>query len=397
MSLAKRTLDSVDFADKRVFIRVDFNVPIKDGVIGDDTRIRAAVPTILAVLGAGGSVIAASHLGRPNGKVVEELRMGPIAQRLQLLLGSSIDVKWVHDVRGDLAKAAAADLEPGQVLVLENLRFEAGETANDPAMAADLAAMADVFVQDAFGTCHRAHASTAGLPGLLKPAIAGKLLQNEIDAFDMAFGKPKRPVIAVIGGAKVSDKIMVLENLLDKVDTVLIGGGMAYTFLAATGIGVGASLCEVEKFEVARAVLAKAAAKGVKLLLPMDHVIADRFAANANTQRVAGAIPAGWMGLDIGQKTTELYSAEISAAATVVWNGPMGVFELEPFSHGTSAIAKVLAATDNLSIVGGGDSVAAIKKNQVESRISHISTGGGAFLEMLEGKVLPGIAALDNK
>jgi phosphoglycerate kinase len=397
MSLAKRTLDSVDFAGKRVFIRVDFNVPIKDGVIGDDTRIRAAVPTILAVLGAGGSVIAASHLGRPNGKVVEELRMGPIAQRLQLLLGSSIDVKWVHDVRGDLAKAAAADLEPGQVLVLENLRFEAGETANDPAMAADLAAMADVFVQDAFGTCHRAHASTAGLPGLLKPAIAGKLLQNEIDAFDMAFGKPKRPVIAVIGGAKVSDKIMVLENLLDKVDTVLIGGGMAYTFLAATGIGVGASLCEVEKFEVARAVLAKAAAKGVKLLLPMDHVIADRFAADANTQRVTGAIPAGWMGLDIGQKTTELYSAEISAAATVVWNGPMGVFELEPFSHGTSAIAKVLAATDNLSIVGGGDSVAAIKKNQVESRISHISTGGGAFLEMLEGKVLPGIAALDNK
>ena len=397
MSLAKRTLDSVDFAGKRVFIRVDFNVPIKDGVIGDDTRIRAAVPTILAVLGAGGSVIAASHLGRPNGKVVEELRMGPIAQRLQLLLGSSIDVKWVHDVRGDLAKAAAADLEPGQVLVLENLRFEAGETANDPAMAADLAAMADVFVQDAFGTCHRAHASTAGLPGLLKPAIAGKLLQNEIDAFDMAFGKPKRPVIAVIGGAKVSDKIMVLENLLDKVDTVLIGGGMAYTFLAATGIGVGASLCEVEKFEVARAVLAKAAAKGVKLLLPMDLLLADRFAANANTQRVAGAIPAGWMGLDIGQKTTELYSAEISAAATVVWNGPMGVFELEPFSHGTSAIAKVLAATDNLSIVGGGDSVAAIKKNQVESRISHISTGGGAFLEMLEGKVLPGIAALDNK
>ncbi len=397
MSLAKHTLDSVDFAGKRAFIRVDFNVPLKDGVIGDDTRIRAAIPTIQTVLAAGGSVVAASHLGRPKGQVVEALRMDPVAERLQVLLGSTVEVKWVHDVRGDLAKTAAADLEPGQVLLLDNLRFESGETDNDPAMAADLASMADVFVQDAFGTCHRAHASTAGLPALLKPAVVGKLLQNEIDAFDMAFGKPKRPVVAVVGGAKVSDKIVVLESLLDKVDAVLIGGGMAYTFLAAGGVEIGSSLCEQDKFDVARSVVDKAAAKGVELLLPTDHLIADDFAADANTQVVEGALPDGWMGLDIGPDTIAAYSAKLRDAATVVWNGPMGVFELEPFSHGTSAIALVLAETENLSVVGGGDSVAAIKKNQVESRITHISTGGGAFLEMLEGKELPGISALDDK
>jgi phosphoglycerate kinase len=234
------------------------------------------------------------------------------------------------------------------------------------------------------------------LPAVLKPAVAGKLLQNEISAFDMAFGKPKRPVVAVVGGAKVSDKIVVLESLLDKVDTVLIGGGMAYTFLAAAGVSIGNSLCEEDKFDTARAVVEKASAKGVELLLPTDHIVADNFAADANTQIVEGALPDGWMGLDIGPKTIELYSAKLREAATVVWNGPMGVFELEPFSHGTSAIALVLAETDNLSVVGGGDSVAAIKKNKVESRITHISTGGGAFLEMLEGKELPGIAALGD-
>ncbi|MCP4092884.1 MAG: phosphoglycerate kinase [Planctomycetes bacterium] len=397
MSLAKQTLDSIDFAGKRAFVRVDFNVPLKDGVIGDDTRIRAAVPTILAILASGGSVIAASHLGRPKGKIVEDLHMDPVAERLQTLLGSNIEVKWIHDVRGDLAKTAAAQLEPGQVLVLDNLRFEEGETSNDSSMAADLASMADVFVQDAFGTCHRAHASTAGLPSTLKPAVAGKLLQNEIEAFDMAFGSPKRPVVAVVGGAKVSDKIVVLESLLDKVDTVLVGGGMAYTFLAAAGIGIGNSLCEEDKFDVARSIVEKAAAKGVELLLPTDHLVADNFAADANTQIIEGALPDGWMGLDIGPETTQTYSDKLRGAATVVWNGPMGVFELEPFSHGTSAIALVLAETDNLSVVGGGDSVAAIKKNQVESRITHISTGGGAFLEMLEGKELPGIAALDGR
>lgn len=396
MTLAKRTLEGLDLTGKKVFVRVDFNVPLKDGVIGDDTRIRAAIPTLQAILTAGGSVIAASHLGRPKGQVVEDLRMAPVARHLQALLGNNVEVKWVEDVRGELAKQAAADLAPGQVLVLENLRFEPGETDNDDSMAEDLASMADAFVQDAFGTCHRAHASTAGLPSRLKPAVAGKLLQREIDAFDMAFGSPKRPVVAVVGGAKVSDKIVVLESLLDKVDAVLIGGGMAYTFLAAQGHAIGGSLCEEDRFEVARRILKDAAAKGVDLHLPVDHLVADAFAADADTQVVEGALPEGWMGLDIGPKTTEHYSAILKDAATVVWNGPMGVFEMEAFSHGTSAIALVLAESENLSVVGGGDSVAAIKKNQVASRITHISTGGGAFLEMLEGKQLPGIAALDE-
>jgi len=395
MSLAKKTLDSLDLAGKRAFVRVDFNVPLDDGVITDDTRIRAALPTLQAILTAGGSAVVASHLGRPKGQVVEDLRMAPVAVHLQALLGSQVTVKTVPTVRGAMVQEAAADLQPGEVLLLENMRFEAGETANEDALAEELAGLADVFVQDAFGTCHRAHASTAGVPSRLKPAVAGRLLQKEIEAFDMAFGSPKRPVVAVVGGAKVSDKIVVLESLLDKVDTVLVGGGMAYTFLAAEGVGIGSSLCEEDRFDTARAIVQKAKEKGVELLLPVDHLLADAFAADANTQVVEGELPDGWMGLDVGPKTVELYSDKLKNAATVVWNGPMGVFEMEAFSHGTSAIAKVLAEADNLSVVGGGDSVAAIKKNQVEDRITHISTGGGAFLEMLEGKELPGIAALD--
>ena len=395
MSLAKKTLDSLDLAGKRAFVRVDFNVPLDDGVITDDTRIRAALPTLQAILTAGGSAVVASHLGRPKGQVVEDLRMAPVAVHLQALLGSQVTVKTVPTVRGAMVQEAAADLQPGEVLLLENMRFEAGETANEDALAEELAGLADVFVQDAFGTCHREHASTAGVPSRLKPAVAGRLLQKEIEAFDMAFGSPKRPVVAVVGGAKVSDKIVVLESLLDKVDTVLVGGGMAYTFLAAEGVGIGSSLCEEDRFDTARAIVQKAKEKGVELLLPVDHLLADAFAADANTQVVEGELPDGWMGLDVGPKTVELYSDKLKNAATVVWNGPMGVFEMEAFSHGTSAIAKVLAEADNLSVVGGGDSVAAIKKNQVEDRITHISTGGGAFLEMLEGKELPGIAALD--
>lgn len=396
MSMAKKTLNDLDLAGKRAFVRVDFNVPLKDGVIGDDTRIRAALPTIQAILGAGGSVICASHLGRPKGQIVESLRMGPVAMRLQELLGPEVKVLAAPGVDCELSKGASRNLQPGHVLLLENLRFHPGETANDPMLAKCFSEMADVFVQDAFGTCHRAHASTAGAPALLKPAVAGKLLEKEIAAFDMAFGNPKRPVVAVVGGAKVSDKIVVLESLLDKVDTVLIGGGMAYTFLAAAGEAIGGSLCEEDRFDVARSIVDKAKAKGVKLLLPVDHLVADAFAADANTQVVEGALPDGWMGLDIGPKTIELYADELRQAATVVWNGPMGVFEMEAFSHGTSAIAKVLADSDCISVVGGGDSVAAIKKNQVEAQITHISTGGGAFLEMLEGKELPGIAALDS-
>lgn len=395
MSLARKSLDAVDCADRRAFVRVDFNVPLAAGVIGDDTRIRAALPTLRALLDGGGAVIAASHLGRPKGQVVEDLRMAPVAAHLQQLLGVEHQVLAAQAVRGADVRAQASALQPGQLLMLENLRFEAGETANDAALAAELAALADLFVQDAFGTCHRAHASTAGVPALLKPAVAGRLLQKEIAAFDAAFGQPARPVVAVIGGAKVSDKILVLERLIEKVDTILIGGGMAYTFLAAQGIGIGDSLCEADRLDTARAVLAAAAERGVELLLPLDHVCADRFAADAELRSVEGAIGAGWMGLDIGPATRALYTETLREAATVVWNGPMGVFEMEPFSHGTSAIARALAEGDCMSVVGGGDSVAAIHKNGVADAISHISTGGGAFLEMLEGKELPGIAALD--
>ncbi len=394
MSLAKKNLTAVDFAHKRAFVRVDFNVPTKDGVIGDDTRIRAALPTLQHILQAGGCAVVASHLGRPKGQVVEELRMQPVAEHLQKLL-PAVSVHAVAAIRGEEAEAAAKELKSGEVLLLENLRFDPGETKNDPQLAADLAKLADVFVQDAFGTCHRAHASTAGVPSLLKPAVAGCLLEKEIEAFRLAFETPKHPVVAVIGGAKVSDKIMVLESLLQKVDCVLIGGGMAYTFLAAQGIAIGSSLCENDKLEVAKAVMTTAQERGVEILLPVDHLVADAFAEDANTQVIAGDLPDGWMGLDIGSQTIDLYADKLRSASTVVWNGPMGVFEMEAFSQGTSAIAQVLATSSCLSVVGGGDSVAAIKKNQVESKISHISTGGGAFLEMLEGKILPGIAALD--
>lgn len=384
----------MDFAGKRAFVRVDFNVPLKNGVIGDDTRIRAALPTIQHILSAGGSVIAASHLGRPKGKVVEELRMAPVAAHLQELLGNEVEVKVASEVRGEGVSAMAQALQPGQVMVLENLRFEAGETENNEQLAADLADLADVFVQDAFGTCHRAHASTAGVPARLKPSLAGTLLQKEIEAFDMAFGAPKRPLVAVVGGAKVSDKILVLQRLIEKVDTILVGGGMAYTFLKAQGGNIGSSLCEEDRLETARQILDEAAAKGVDLLLPLDHVGADAFADDANTRIFEGDLEDGWMGLDIGPKSQQLFSDKLASAATVVWNGPMGVFEMEAFSQGTSKIALVLAESDCISVVGGGDSVAAIVKNGVQERISHISTGGGAFLEMLEGKELPGIAAL---
>ena len=395
MSLAKKTLRDIDPAGKKVFVRVDFNVPLKDGVVGDDTRIRAALPTLQDLLSRGAAVIAASHLGRPKGQVVESLRMAPVAARLQELLGDAVPVKTVTAVRGEAVREAAAALQPGELLVLENLRFEAGETENDPELAEELADLAELFVQDAFGTCHRAHASTAGVPERCKPAVAGLLLEKEIQAFDQAMGNPKQPLVAVIGGAKVSDKILVLETLLEKVDCLLIGGGMAYTFLKAQGHEIGSSLCEEDRLDTAREVLAEAVTRSVELMLPTDHVVADRFAEDAATQTVNGDIPEGWMGLDIGPETQAAYAARLADAGTVIWNGPMGVFELEPFSHGTSCVAQALAQSDAMSVVGGGDSVAAIKKNGVEAKIGHISTGGGAFLELLEGKELPGIAQLD--
>jgi len=387
-------LDDVGFAGKRALVRVDFNVPLADGVIGDDTRIQAALPTLQHILDEGGAVICASHLGRPGGEVVEELRMAPIAERLQELLGESVAVKTCPEVVGDTANAMVAELKSGEVLVLENLRFEAGETANDPALAKTLASYADVFVQDAFGTCHRAHASTTGVPAILKPAVAGRLVEKEVAAFEKALGNPVRPLVAIVGGAKVSDKIMLLENLLEKVDTILIGGGMAYTFLAALNQGIGRSLVEEDKIATAKAVVEKAKAKGIDILLPVDHLAAKDFDPNTDVKVVSGDVPEQRMGLDIGPVTREAYSAVVRNAGTVVWNGPMGVFEMDAFSHGTSELAKAVAESSCISVVGGGDSVAAIKRNEVQDQITHISTGGGAFLELLEGKELPGITAL---
>ncbi len=389
-----RTLSELDLSGKRAFVRVDFNVPMQDGAITDDTRIVAALPTLRAILNAGGSAVVASHRGRPKGEVVEELRMAPIAEHLQKLLGDKVIVKHVADIVGSSAQTAAANLNPGEVLVLENLRFEAGETSNDPELSKTLAAMADCFIQDAFGTCHRAHASTAGVPALMSETATGLLLQKEIDSFNQAFAKPRRPLVAIIGGAKVSDKIIVLENLLEKVDEVLIGGGMAYTFLRAQGIGVGNSLCEEDRISTAQTILEECDQRGIKLHLPSDHVCADNFAVDANKEVHSPMVPKGWMGLDIGPETQKRFAEVVAGARTVVWNGPMGVFEMEPFRAGTACIASAVAESDCMSVVGGGDSVAAVKLVGATEKVSHISTGGGAFLEMLEGKELPGIVAL---
>ena len=385
-----------DFDGKCAFIRVDFNVPMDGDVINDDTRIRAAIPTIKHVLESGGAVICASHLGRPKGRRVTSLSMAPIGKHLQSILGDQFTVLSVDSVCGPTALAAAEALEAGEVLLLENLRFEAGETTNDAMLAKKLASMADVFIQEAFGTCHRHHASTVGVPSLLKPALPGKLLEKEINAFQRIFKEPNGELLAIIGGAKVSDKIIVLENLIEKVNAIIIGGGMAYTFLRAQGEEIGDSLFESEYLNVAKKIINKAVKANVEIHLPVDHKVAKEFDNNSNAKIITGSIPEKYMGLDIGPETIKKYEALIAKAATVVWNGPMGVFEFDNFSHGTSAIAQTLANSQCISIVGGGDSVAAIKKNNVEKNISHISTGGGAFLEMLEGKDLPGIAVLNQ-
>ena len=395
MGSALLTLDHVECEGRRVFVRVDFNVPLDDGRVTDDTRIKAALPTLLALLEKGGSLVVASHLGRPGGEEKEDLRMAPVAEKLRELLGGMAEVVVAQDVAGRDSRSKAEALQPGQVLLLENLRFEPGEIENDPTFAAALAGLADLFVQDAFGACHRAHASTSGLPGLLKPAVAGRLLEKEIAAFASVFDSPAPPVVAVVGGAKVSDKIQVLESLLEKVDRLLIGGGMAYTFLASRGKPTGNSLVEEDHLETARVVTSKAEESGVESLLPCDHVAADRFAADADTREVED-VPDGWMGLDIGSATRTLYAEALADAGTVVWNGPMGVFEMEAFRGGTAAVARALADSDAVSVVGGGDSVAAVKGEGLEDRIHHLSTGGGAFLAMLEGRALPGIAALDT-
>jgi phosphoglycerate kinase len=395
--MAKVSIADLDLKGKRVLIRVDFNVPLNDKrEVTDDTRIRAALPTIRHAMGRGAKVILISHLGRPKGKVVPGLSLSPVAARLSQLLGQP--VRMAPDCIGDAVKAAAAALQPGQVLMLENCRFHAGDEKNDEAMSRALAELCDVFVNDAFGAAHRAHASTVGVTRFVQVSASGFLMAKELDYLGRALTNPARPFVAVLGGAKVSDKIGVLKNLVAKVDALLVGGGMAYTFLKAQGMEVGASLLEADKLEVAKEILNGARAKGVTFVLPMDHVIAEKAEATAVTRTAdSTAIPTGWMGLDIGPKARDAFGKLIRGAKTVVWNGPMGVFELAPFREGTFAVARAIAASGATSIVGGGDSVAAVTQAGVADKMSHISTGGGASLEFLEGIELPGVAALTDK
>lgn len=393
--MAKLTLKDLDLHNKRVLVRVDFNVPLEAGRVTDNTRIRAALPTIQYLIDHGARVILMSHLGRPKGKVKEELRLDPVARELEGLLGRP--VHKVNDCIGSEVEAAVAALKPGEVLLLENLRFYPEEEKNDPEFARKLASLADLYVNDAFGAAHRAHASTEGVAHYL-PAAAGFLLQKEIETLGKALADPERPFVAIIGGAKVSDKISVIRNLLTKVDTLIIGGGMANTFLRAKGYAMGRSLVEEDQVPLAQELMATAEQQGVKMLLPRDLVVAQEFKADAPHQVVAAsAVPDGWMALDIGPETAQDFANALTGARTVVWNGPMGVFEMEPFAHGTEAVARAVAAVDGMTIVGGGDSVAAVEKMGVAEKIGHISTGGGASLEFLEGKALPGVVALTEK
>ena len=422
MNYNKKTVADVAVTGKKVLLRCDFNVPQdkRTGEITSDKRIVAALPTIRYLRDNGAAVIACSHLGKPEPvfdkwvkkqtekgkdpaeltqaawkKSLAKLTMAPVAERLAELLGR--EVLFAHDVVGEDASAKAAALQPGQILLLENTRFEKGETKNDPELSKALASMADIFVNDAFGTAHRAHASTAGVADYL-PAVSGFLIEKELQVMGGALANPKRPLVAILGGSKVSSKIGVINNLLEIADTIIIGGGMAYTFCAAQGGKIGDSLLESEWMDYANQMLQKAADKGVKLLLPVDTVIADRFAPDADTAVVeAGKIPDGWQGLDIGPRTVEQYCAAVADAGTVIWNGPMGVFEFDKFAAGTKAVAEALSKTDAITIVGGGDSAAAVEQLGYADKMTHISTGGGASLEFLEGKELPGVACLLDK
>lgn len=393
----KQTIEDIDVAGKRVLCRVDFNVPLDNNqAITDDTRIRAALPTIKRLLEKDARLILVSHLGRPKAKIDQKYSLVPVAKHLSQLLNKP--VAMARDSVGPVVKQQVDSLSAGDVMLLENVRFHAGETENDPQFAAQLAQLADLYVNDAFGTAHRAHASTEGVARILQPAVAGYLMQKELKYLGEALAAPARPFVAILGGAKVSDKILVIEKLLEKVDTILIGGGMAYTFLKALGIDTGSSLLEADRVELAAQLLTKAKAKGVNFLLPEDHLVTSEFKAESPAQICDNTnFPNDLMGLDIGPATIERYCATVSAAKTVVWNGPMGVFEFAAYSRGTFAIAKALAAADSLSIIGGGDSVAAVNKAGLEAKMTHISTGGGASLEFLEGKELPGVVALTDK
>ena len=397
MTYNKKTIEDINVSGKKVLVRCDFNVPLKDGKITSDKRIVEAVPTIKYLLANGAAVILCSHMGKPKGEVNPKYTLAPVAARLTELLG--VNVPLAPDTIGAETKKLAAALKPGEVLLLENTRFDAREEKNYPEFARELASMAEIFVNDAFGAAHRAHASTAGVAmygGL--PAVCGYLIQKEITVMGKALEDPVRPFVAILGGAKVSDKIGVINNLLEKVDTLIIGGGMAYTFFKAKGNDVGTSICEMDKLDLARGMIEKAHERKVNFLLPVDNVIGKEYDENTTFMRIySDSIPDGWMGLDIGEKTQELFAKSIAGAGTVVWNGPMGVSEWENFASGTRAVAKAVAESGAVSIIGGGDSAAAVEKLGYADKMTHISTGGGASLEFLEGLELPGIACLQDK
>jgi len=393
----KKTVRDIDVKGRKCIVRCDFNVPMKDGVITDDNRITAAMPTVKYLLENGAAVILMSHLGRPKGKANPEFTLAPIAKRISELLGQEVIFAPSDEVVDDSVRAKAAELNQGQVMLLENVRFKPEEEKNGEEFSKQLASLADIFVNDAFGTAHRAHSSTAGIAAFI-PSVSGFLIEKELKFLGDALDKPKRPLVAILGGSKVSDKIGVIENLIEKADTIIIGGGMAYTFIKANGHNIGNSICEEDKLDLAKSLQDKALDKDVMFMLPVDSVLGSDFKEDCQT-RFAGSstMPDGWMGMDIGPDTVRLFTEAIRKAGTVLWNGPMGVFEFKNFENGTKQIAEALAMSNAVTIVGGGDSAAAIKKFGLTDRITHVSTGGGASLEFLEGKVLPGVDVLEDK
>ncbi|EHL11186.1 phosphoglycerate kinase [Peptoanaerobacter stomatis] len=395
--MAKKSVKDIDVSGKKVIVRCDFNVPMKDGKITDDIRIVSALPTIKYLIDNNAKVILMSHLGRPDKCYDPKYSLKPVAVRLSELLGQEVKLAEDENVVGENAKKLTSEMKEKDVVLLENVRFVAGETKNDANFAKELASLADIFVNDAFGTAHRAHSSTAGIADYI-PAVMGFLIEKEVSIMGKALENPQRPFVAILGGAKVSDKISVIENLINKVDTLVIGGAMAYTFLKSQGKNVGTSRVEEDKLDLAKDLLAKAEKAGIKLLLPIDHVVAKEFSNDAEAKDTDDEnIPDGFMGLDIGEKTVKMYCAVIADAKTAIWNGPMGVFEMEKFAVGTKALAEALSKTDAISIIGGGDSAAAVEQLGFADKMTHISTGGGASLEFLEGKILPGIDCLQNK
>ncbi|MDI7743076.1 phosphoglycerate kinase [Lysinibacillus fusiformis] len=391
----KKTMNDVELKGKRVFVRVDFNVPMENGQITDDTRIRAAIPTIKQLVESGAKVILASHLGRPKGEVNEEMRLTEVGKHLSELIGQQV-AKLDESIGANVENAVAA-MQEGDIVLLENVRFHKGEEKNDEELSKSFAKLADVYVNDAFGAAHRAHASTEGIAKYI-PAVSGLLMEKELDVLGKALSNPERPFTAIIGGAKVKDKIGVIENLLDKVDHLIIGGGLSFTFTKAQGHSIGKSLLEEDKIELAKSFIEKAKEKGVQLHMPIDAVVANEFSKDAETKVVAiEEIPEDWMGLDIGSKTAEHYAAIIKDSKLIIWNGPMGVFEMDKFANGTKTVAQAMATTQGYTIIGGGDSAAAVEKFEVTNEMDHISTGGGASLELMEGKALPGIVALNDK